>query len=117
MHIIKSSLKLFHLNFLDAWGYRPVSTGDSLKLFYPADHPEGTSEMKGVMREWAQLSFPKQCTNLEQDIGTPFAAASTRIENLPPPALLTAPPSMTNYRPETQIIHQTSSNLKPFLRI
>jgi len=80
-----------------------------MKVFYPSDHPEGTTEMKGIPRDWSQLQFPKQCANFERDVMAPLAAASTQIDSIPPPALITAPPALSKYRPDKPSGHLNTS--------
>jgi len=70
----------------DSWGYRPLPVGHPTKLFFPADHPQGATEMKGVERQWLELEFPKQCANYEQE-------ALTQVEtNNPNPLTRVSPP-------------------------
>ena len=70
----------------DSWGYRPLPVGHPTKIFYPADHPEGATEMKGIERQWIELDFPKQCANYEQE-----ALTQVEVGNPNPPTRVSPP--------------------------
>jgi len=84
-------LETLNSDWLDSWGYRPVAAGNSAKVFYPSDHPEGSSEMKGTLRSWAQLQFPKLCLNYVQDGLSPLSVTSSEADRFPPPRSIKSP--------------------------
>lgn len=52
----------------DAWGYRPVAQQVATEVFFPADNPAGTTDMKGTLVQWANLDFPAKCTYFAERI-------------------------------------------------
>lgn len=67
-----------HMTFYisDAWGFRPVRQGESVEIFYPADHPEGHEHghghehHTGTQTKWEDLFFPEMCANMAERIAS-----------------------------------------------
>jgi len=73
----------------DAWGYRPVKQEEATEIFYPAENPEGTTDMKGTLTQWTDLVFPEKCSYFAQQIAAaappkPRLPAVTAGSRIPP---------------------------------